>query len=625
MKKACSYYGLLLAVGMFWGALFPHTAEAQAYRFSVPDMKMQVHVWPDASVRIEYEITFQNDRTGRPIDAVDIGLFHGDYDISGMTAFIDGRPLPRIRPSPYVSPGVEIQLGGNAIRPGGSGVFRFTASMPNMVYQDTTRDDYASLRVTPTWFGSQFVVGTTNLQVAVHMPPEVDAEDLLYQDVPFSQTALYDGRAVAYWSFPTTRIIGPHMVGVSFPKEGMERVVKMTRWDLLVLWWEGNETAQMVSGAILIALFAFFFFRLTAWTGWSVFIVMIGLAGWWFYVNPVAHLMSLPFWPFVFGLMHYATRQGRGKQRYLPPIASVEGGGLKRGLTAPEAAVLLEMPIGRVVTLVVFGLLKKGVLKMEKEQPLTVTVEDEFSVDRSVRLVRASEKGIVLHAYEHPFIDAIKESAQIAQKGGTPLSEIGLSDAIKNLIEHTVERLEGFDIEETKRYYQHIIKRAWSEAESLGEVEQRTKAIDKNLEWMLMQDDYHEGFGRWETRGYTYYPIWIGGRRRHSGFGGASSSSGLGSIGRAGGASAGSSSSFTPSFKDVSGSFAGWTENVTGQVASSIMPSSVGGKSGVLDLSGFDRVTSDVFSALAESGGGMGGGGSCAGCACACACAGGGR
>jgi hypothetical protein len=53
---------------------------------------------------------------------------------------------------------------------------------------------------------------------------------------------------------------------------------------------------------------------------------------------------------------------------------------------------------------------------------------------------------------------------------------------------------------------------------------------------------------------------------------------------------------------------------------------------GFLDLSGADRVTGEIFSALAESavsggsgGGGGGGGCACAGCACACACAGGGR
>ena len=75
-------------------------------------------------------------------------------------------------------------------------------------------------------------------------------------------------------------------------------------------------------------------------------------------------------------------------------------------------------------------------------------------------------------------------------------------------------------------------------------------------------------------------------------------------------------------------------------LASAIEPGSLGlraGGGGILDLSGVDTVTADVFEALAEAsqssgsgggGGGFGGGGcacACAGCACACACAGGGR
>jgi hypothetical protein len=74
-----------------------------------------------------------------------------------------------------------------------------------------------------------------------------------------------------------------------------------------------------------------------------------------------------------------------------------------------------------------------------------------------------------------------------------------------------------------------------------------------------------------------------------------------------------------------------------GGLAAAIMPGSMSlpdAKGGLVDLSGVDRVTGDVFEALAESSGSGGSGGSggssgcacaCAGCACACACAGGGR
>jgi hypothetical protein len=91
------------------------------------------------------------------------------------------------------------------------------------------------------------------------------------------------------------------------------------------------------------------------------------------------------------------------------------------------------------------------------------------------------------------------------------------------------------------------------------------------------------------------------------------------------------------SFGDVGASFAGWAENTMGGMAAAILPGSLQmpkASGGVVDLSGVDRVTGDVFEALAEASKSSGGGGSsggsscacaCAGCACACACAGGGR
>src|SRR5690606_11445882 len=85
------------------------------------------------------------------------------------------------------------------------------------------------------------------------------------------------------------------------------------------------------------------------------------------------------------------------------------------------------------------------------------------------------------------------------------------------------------------------------------------------------------------------------------------------------------------SFGDVAGSFAGWTENTMGSLASAIQPGTLSISTpshGLVDLSGADRLTGEFFKALAESKGGGGGGGggcACAGCACACACAGGGR
>jgi hypothetical protein len=584
-------------------AVLATPAAATAYSFEVPEMEMEVFVQPDASVRVDYRIVFIN--RGRALDAVDVGLFHDNYAIRTMHASLDGRPLRGIARSPYVKHGVEVPLTPPLGR-GERGVFEFTAVMPDMVYQDTTRDDYASLRITPTWFGPEFVRGQTDLRIAVHMLPNIEVEEVLHQGEAFSGKARYGGRVVAYWT-RQTQIIGPHRVALSFPKRGLDRVVEMSSFGLLVMWFEERPESQLLSGLVIALLVGFFFFRLTGGTGWSVYVAVLGLCVFWFAHKPAHHVASWAAWPFVFGLLYWPTRRKK-RVGYLPPIAHVEGGGIKRGLTAPEAAALLERPPGQLISLVIFGLLKKGILRVLVDDPLTVEVDEAFRGPRRERLSAASRRSVVLHRYEHRFLEELT-----AGKGVVSL--IDFHAALEGLVEHAAGRLAGFDLDETRAYYRQIVERAWKEAEGIGEVEQRDRVVDQRLEWLLLDTSYQDRFSRWDRSGYRYRPVWF-----YAGAGSstAAPSTGGGSSGRAG-----------PSFRDVAASFTGRAENLASQAATSLLPGSLGAKSrGVVDLSGADSATKSFFAALAESGGSGGGGGSgcaCAGCACACACAGGGR
>ena len=288
-------------------------------------------------------------------------------------------------------------------------------------------------------------------------------------------------------------------------------------------------------------------------------------------------------WILVLVLMEWALR--RKRRDYLPPIVNVEGGGIKRGLTAPEAAALLEVPLGKLVTLVVFGLLKKGVLVSKQTEPLVLEVAEAFrGQSPTARRKAASQAGVVLQKYENAFIDEVEKHA------GKPVTEMDFSDAVKGLLDAATSRVSGFDVSDTKAYYKKIVERAWKMAEDLGPIEQRTKAVDKNLEWMLIDHGYQRRFDHWGTSGFLYAPLWI-----------RSPGSAIGSVGTA---SSGGSGSSAPSFGDVSGSFAGWTQNVTAGIAGAILPGAVTAPSasgGVINLSGFDHATADVFQAMASS------------------------
>ena len=606
------------------------------YRFRVPVMQSKVVVEKDGGIDLTYRILFQNTGMGQPIDIVDVGLPHADYDIGTMHAAlylpVDGgpglatlvkdleggvyemyrHPLTTIRPSTYIDIGVEVPIPSPLhIPPGGYGVFEFEARMPNMVYSDTTDETMASMQFTPTWFDPAAVVGPTRLQLAIVLPEGVSPDQVRYHDVPYQSLGSSGDRTVAYWEWQTS-LTGPHLVGISFPRTAVSHVIEVTKWQLLGMWWEKRTDVRGLVGLAMLLLFSIFYFRFTGMTGCVVWGLFLGGFTLWWMKSPTAHLYAVFAWPFLLGLMEWTLR--RRREHYLPPILHVEGGGIKRGLTAPEAAVVLERPLNDVLALVILGLLKKGLVRRTGPGLLDLRIDPDVDAPtREERLARAAAAGKVIHDYEQPFLKAIRDA-----KGGDLLAS-DFKDALTALIESAVKRMEGFDLNETRAYYRHIVSRAWTEAKSLGQLppERREAVLDRNLGWLLLDGDWQE---QWDSHSTLkgYHPSWwymsTPGHGSSVPTGGSAPTSPLGG--------------HTPRGSDVAASFAGWFENQAGGLADALGPSAAvvsSGKSGVIDLSGVDTVTGEVFSAMASGSGGGGGGCACAGCACACACAGGGR
>lgn len=622
-------YALLSVAGLLFSV---QNASAQSYQFEVPLMELQAYIQPDASVKLEYRIVFKNANGASPIEVVDIGLPHRAYNLNNMKASIDGFKLSDIRKSTYINIGVESHLEGRAIASNKQGDFRFECTMPDMVYQDTTDKNLASMQIIPTWFDKDSTIGRTKLQCAIHFPPGTNAQEIKYQQEKFKYTDLVlagqgdDKHPVAIWMYDSWLLSSDNpKLAVSFPKSVMNRVVVIGPFGLLMKWLEEHPEVQFASLGGLGVLFGIIFFRFSHGTGFVVFFLVSGAVAIVTLLIPVLHFFLWPGMLGLFFLNERALKRKRTGTLYLPAMATVEGGGIKRGLTAPQAAVLLEIPMGKVLSLVIFGLIKKGVLDKTADNPLQVTVADSYRQARRERLEAAGEKGLVIHDYEHAFIDRL-----LNHHG--PVNQCDLSEPIGGLIKSVATRMAGFDLSETQAYYKAIIQRAWKEAESIGEVSQRDQSVDRNFEWILMDEHWIDIFDTWARSGRPYRPWW---ERR--------SSDPVIVINQGGpNWGAGGSSTSTPdtaktSFSEVASSFAGWTENTMASMASAIEPMKMGldvpSGGGILDLSGVDRVTGDIFKALAEAAasgnrGGGGGGGcacACAGCACACACAGGGR
>jgi hypothetical protein len=613
---------LLLALGLAPAA----PAAAQNYRFSVPEAKVTVEVEKSGAALIHYSFTFQCAPGAHPIDIVDVGMPGKKHE--ALSAAANSVPLPAgsIRPSTYVPNGYEIHLGNQAIGPGGRGTVEFIARERDMVWQDTTDPEQASFRFTPTWFGAQYVSGPTKLILRYKLPipaSEYPAakEKILWQKKgeDFSAKGVFEDEDAASVAWVRdVRLTGPNLFGVSFPKRYMEKVMDKTIWDLFHDWWAGTPGVRPMSALLLLAAFGLLFFYVTRGTGCSLFVPLVIVLGLFFVLLPDSMLLA---WPAVIVLGILARRwRRRSKASYFPAEVCREGGGIKRGLTAVEAAVLLEVPLPKVLTMIVFALARKGVVRIRRREPLSLEV---VGSEKAAGVWAVPDgKPVKLWPYEPAFIRAFREG------GGKPVEEMNLEKSFLELVTLVSGHMKGFDLKATQEYYRYVVARAWKQVKAEADYEARFVRADRELDWLMLDDDWGHRLGDAGDGRYVYWPWWW------HGSGGRIFSAPLGGGGALPGPAGTGPTGSVPSFGDVAGSLVGRMENASAGLVGKLDGLKPGGS---LDLSTVDRFTGDFLSDLAKSGGGSGGGGgfgggggggcacACAGCACACACAGGGR
>ncbi|MFH1723440.1 MAG: hypothetical protein ABII00_02340 [Elusimicrobiota bacterium] len=611
-KRSLLLYRIAAILALVLASASARPAAAQDYKFTVPRVSCDVLVEPDGSARIHYAFTFKNMPGAHAIDFVDVGMPIKDYRV--IKAQVGDRVIPGgWSPSKYVEIGPEIPLGANAIAAGEEGVVRVVAEVgPGLVWQDTTDKEYAAFRFTPTWFGSRYVVGRTKLALSIVLPEGVDPEAIRWQQghPPYTWKGYRPDRgdrpAVAW--VQDVRFTEPHMFGVSFPKKHVSGIQRMTLWKLFIRWWLGDPGARMWAALAFFLVFGLFFFLMTRFTGWSLFLVILGVASYVFYKHPLVQLGLWLFIPFWIWLWYRGSHGPRPK--YFRANLCVENGQIKRGLTAVEAAVLLELPLKKVVSMVFFGMLKKGVLKTVAREPFTVDINGERT--KPLTVTRPDGFPVGVHAYEGRFMDALK-------KRPAKVADADFKDAIKSLIGSVKKKMRGFDLDRTREYYRRIVGRAWSQAKSAVDLGKREELVNHNLGWMLMEERFGSRWEEVETGGWRYRPRWFYGHHAPASAGGAVPLS----------PAPAPAAPSDVGLSDVTHSFASRMESVGDSLASPVdsFMSSIGApKTTHVDLSAFDKLTMDAIESMASgSGGGGGGGCACAGCACACACAGGGR
>ena len=175
----------------------------------------------------------------------------------------------------------------------------------------------------------------------------------------------------------------------------------------------------------------------------------------------------------IFGLSIYGSVVGAKKRKlkYLPPKISIEGHGIKRGLTAVEAAILMENPMDKIMTMILFSTVKKNAATVLVRDPLKLQIADPLP-----------EK---LRSYEQDFLAAFKED-------NTKTRRKMLQDMMIKLVKEVSQKMKGFSRKETIAYYKTIMEEAWKQVETAETPEVKMEKYDQYMNWTMLDRDFGE-------------------------------------------------------------------------------------------------------------------------------------
>lgn len=544
---------LLLLVTQF------SSVAAQNLSFQVERSDASISINADGTASIDYLIVFYNEPGADPIDYIDIGLPNNSYDLGGITADVDGKTISDIEESTYatVDSGVALGLGSDAIQPGQRSQVRVhIATVRNMLYFASAKEaeTYASFQFSPNWFGSDFVRGNTDMTVTLYLPPGLKPEEPRYftpQGWPGAaepESGLDAQSRVYYrWQSQDANSHTQYRFGASFPSRlvPQDTLSKEPTFLSSLLAWIGENFCCLT--------FFFIFFA---------FIVLVIYASIW--------------------------GNRKRKLQYLPPKISIEGHGIKRGLTAIEAAILMEQPMDKVLTMILFSTIKKGAATVTSRDPLKVQVTSPLPEG--------------LQPYEEEFLKAFSTANAAQQRKA-------LQDVMVNLVKDIGQKMKGFSRKETVAYYKDIMTKAWQQVETADTPEVQIQKFDEAMDWAMLDRDFEDHTRRVFTPTPVFMPVWWG--RYDPGYSSAGTSRPAQST------SAPSSPGGSVSLPHLPGS------DFAASMVTGIQTFSAGVVGDVTNFtSAITNRTNPAPKPTTSSSRSWGGGGGGGGCACACACAG---
>jgi hypothetical protein len=406
--------------------------------YSVDHEWAQIYINHDGTIDLTYNITLTV--ISGSVGGFYIGQPNGDFT-AGQAVDQYGNQLSVEDASSGSDYRVDVTL-NQRLHPGESIWFQVTTNVAGMIRNDTTNPGNYGMQFIPQWIDD---VPINDLRVQIILPQGLQVDDVKTTENFYNGTQTVEGRLAVYWEKPRIAAGEQFRVGVSFPVQYLPNYTPTTPTEGEI----GTTELFIIVGGVLIAIL-------------------------------------------FFGAIIFLAR----KSSYTAPKVSMETLGIKRGLTAVEAAYLLELKAFQIVTAILYSLLQKRAVWTQEAKPaLKLKVLPPYenktgTVDNPLRF------------YEIDFLNSLRSD-------GT-LDEQKLARTIMFLRDTVEQKMQGFSRKDTVEYYLKIVSKAWSQVEQSGTPELASNAYDEQLLWLMLDPDKRT---RTETvfhdRPFLPNPLWF--------------------------------------------------------------------------------------------------------------------
>ncbi|HEX9019437.1 MAG TPA: hypothetical protein VF806_09630, partial [Anaerolineaceae bacterium] len=153
------------------------------------------------------------------------------------------------------------------------------------------------------------------------------------------------------------------------------------------------------------------------------------------------------------------------------------------------AAILMEQPMDKILTMILFSVVKKGAATVTSRDPMKVQVSSP------------APEGLL--SYETDFLAAMAQTSLSDQRKG-------LRDMMTALVKSVSEKMRGFSRKDTVAYYKDIMTKAWQQVEQAQTPEMKMQNFDDAMDWTMLDRNFDDRTRQTFGTGPVIVPMWWG-------------------------------------------------------------------------------------------------------------------